>query len=73
VTANRFGADRRPHGDVKFTGRSQIVGPSGELLFRAPSQREVVHALKIDPACARDKAITAQNQLLKDRRPEFYA
>jgi len=72
VTANRFGADRRPHGEVNFTGRSQIVGPRGELLFRAPSQREVVHVLKIDPARARDKAITSQNQLLKDRRPEFY-
>ncbi|MHC5007633.1 MAG: nitrilase-related carbon-nitrogen hydrolase [Planctomycetota bacterium] len=73
VTANRFGTDRRPHGEVKFTGRSQIVGPRGELLFRAQSQRDVLHVLKIDPTRARDKAITPQNQLLKDRRPEFYA
>jgi predicted amidohydrolase len=73
VTANRFGADKRPHGEVKFTGRSQIVGPRGELLFRAPAQREILHVLKIDPARARDKAITPHNQLLKDRRPKFYA
>jgi len=63
----------RCSGKGQFTGRSQIVGPRGDLLFRAPSQRDVVHVLKIDPACARDKAITPQNQLLKDRRPEFYA
>ena len=50
VTANRFGTDRRPHGEVRFTGRSQIVGTRGELLFRAPAQREVVHVQKIDPA-----------------------
>jgi predicted amidohydrolase len=73
VTANRFGTDKRPHGEVKFTGRSQIVGPRGELLFRAAAQREVLHVLKIDPARARDKAITPHNQLLKDRRPKFYA
>lgn len=73
VTANRIGADRRPHGDVRFNGRSQIVGPRGELLFRAPAQREVLHVLEIDPARARDKAITPRNRLLRDRRPEFYA
>jgi predicted amidohydrolase len=73
VTANRFGTDRRPHGEVRFTGRSQIVGPRGELLYRAPSQREVVHVMEIDPARARDKAITPRNRLLRDRRPEFYA
>ncbi|MHC4319950.1 MAG: nitrilase-related carbon-nitrogen hydrolase [Planctomycetota bacterium] len=73
VTANRFGTDRRPHGEVRFTGRSQIVGPRGELLFRAPAQRDVLHVMKIDPARARDKAITPKNQLLKHRRPDFYA
>jgi predicted amidohydrolase len=73
VTANRFGTDRRPHGEVRFTGRSQIVGPRGELLFRAPAQRDVLQVMEIDPARARDKAITPRNQLLKDRRPQFYA
>jgi predicted amidohydrolase len=72
VTTNRFGADRRPHGSVRFTGRSQIVGPRGDLLFRAPSQREVVHVVEIDPSLTRDKSLTPSNHLLRDRRPEFY-
>jgi predicted amidohydrolase len=72
ITANRFGPDRRPHGEIKFTGHSQIVGPRGDLLFRAPAQRDQIHILQIDPARARDKAVTSENQLLRDRRSEFY-
>jgi predicted amidohydrolase len=72
VTVNRFGADRRPHGEVRFTGRSQVVGPRGELMFRAPSQREILHVERIDVRRARDKAITPHNHLLADRRPRTY-
>jgi predicted amidohydrolase len=72
VTTNRFGEDRRPHGAVKFTGRSQIVGPKGDLLVRAASQREEVRVVSLDPSRSRDKKITPLNHLLKDRRPEFY-
>jgi predicted amidohydrolase len=73
VTANRCGADRRPHGELLFRGRSQIVGPRGELLYRAPAQRETLHVVEVDAAEARDKVITPRNRLLADRRPEFYA
>jgi len=72
VTANRFGEDRRPRGSLRFTGRSQITGPRGELLFRAPARREVLQVVRIDPARARDKRITPRNHLLADRRPGFY-
>jgi predicted amidohydrolase len=72
ITANRYGPDRRPHGEVKFTGRSQIAAPGGQLLHRAPSQRPAVTVVEIDPGLARNKAITARNDLLADRRPEFY-
>ncbi len=72
VTANRFGPDTRPHGTLRFTGRSQIVAPGGELLVRAPAQRRSLEILEIDPAAADDKAITPRNDLLADRRPEFY-
>ncbi|RME33737.1 MAG: acyltransferase [Gammaproteobacteria bacterium] len=73
VTANRFGADVRPHGTLRFTGRSQIVAPGGVLLVRAPAQRRRLEVVEIDPATADDKAITPRNDLLADRRPEFYA
>lgn len=73
ITTNRYGEDRRPHGILKFTGKSQIVAPKGVLLQRAPSQREMLFITEIDPDLARDKNITALNQIITDRRPEFYS
>lgn len=73
VTANRFGADKRPHGELKFTGKSQIVAPKGELLHRAHAQREALFITDIDPKLADEKNLTRMNQLMRDRRPEFYA
>ena len=72
ITANRFGMDKRPHGELKFTGKSQVVAPKGVLLHRAPSQRTQLFVTEIDIAAARNKSITALNDLMGDRRPEFY-
>ncbi len=72
ITANRFGVDKRPHGELRFTGKSQIVAPKGKLLHRAASQREALFITEIDPDLARDKHITARNQIFEDRRPKFY-
>jgi len=72
ITANRHGPDRRPHGELKFTGRSQVVAPGGLLLQRAPARRDQLCVVEIDPTLARNKAITACNDLLADRRPQFY-
>ena len=72
VTANRFGEERRPHGALEFTGQSQIAGPGGELICRAPSDRSQLRVVEIDVNRARDKKLTANNDLLKDRRPRFY-
>lgn len=72
ITTNRFGADKRPHGEVKFTGKSQIVAPGGELIQRAASQREALFITEIDPAQSHNKNITALNDLITDRRPEYY-
>ncbi len=72
ITTNRFGADKRPQGELRFTGRSQIVAPGGLLLQRAHAQRQALYVTEIDPAEARDKAITPLNDLLRDRRPGYY-
>jgi len=72
ITANRFGADKRPHGELKFTGKSQIVAPGGVLIQRATSQREVLFITEIDPALSHQKNITPMNDLIEDRRPEYY-
>ncbi len=72
ITANRYGADIRPHGRVRFTGRSQIAAPGGRLLHRAAASREVLYLTEIDPTEARDKRITPRNDLITDRRAEYY-
>ena len=72
ITTNRYGEDKRPHGSLKFTGKSQIVAPKGILIHRAKSQQEELFITKIDPQLARDKNITPLNQIMTDRRPEFY-
>lgn len=72
VTANRYGTDKRPHGELKFTGKSQIVAPGGILLKRSPSQRDDLVIMDIDPTASRNKHITALNEVLADRRPEYY-
>lgn len=73
VTANRYGTDKRPQGSLKFTGKSQIVAPGGQLLHRAASQRDEVYITEINPNDANDKMITRHNHLFDDRRPEFYS
>ncbi|MGB1800410.1 MAG: nitrilase-related carbon-nitrogen hydrolase [Gammaproteobacteria bacterium] len=73
ITANRYGTDKRPHGSLKFTGKSQIVAPGGVLLHRAASQRDALFIMDINPDDADNKMITEHNHLLEDRRPEFYS
>lgn len=72
ITANRFGADKRPHGELRFTGQSQIVAPRGRLLHRARAQRETLFITEIEPDLANDKHITPVNDMFVDRRPEYY-
>lgn len=72
ITTNRYGYDKRPHGNLRFTGRSQIVAPGGTLIHRAKSQQEELYIMDIDPSLAKDKTITPLNEVLRDRRPKFY-
>ncbi len=73
VTANRIGSDTRPHGSLEFTGRSQVVGPNGECIHRATSDREELYLAELDIHLARNKMMTDRNDLFEDRRPPFYA
>ena len=72
VTANRYGSETRPHGTLAFTGQSQIVAPKGKLIYRSAAEGDDLHLAEIDVALARDKRLTAQNDIVADRRPEFY-
>jgi predicted amidohydrolase len=72
VTANRWGTERRPSGELTFTGQSQIVAPKGVLLHRSDPAGDDLRVAEVDLALARDKGITARNDILADRRPAFY-
>jgi len=73
VTANRTGAESRPGCEpLVFTGKSQIVGPRGDVLARAPRTKSAVGIVEIDPEAALDKHATPSNDLFDDRRPELY-
>lgn len=69
VTANRYGTER----EITFTGASQIVGPDGSILHRAPEAGDDLHIHEIDVRAARDKHITARNDIFEDRRKNCYA
>ena len=72
MTANRIGTEKRGSHSLSFTGKSQIVGPGGVLINRAASQREALYVTEIDPAQSQNKNITILNDLIADRRPEYY-
>jgi len=72
ITANRTGRERRPRGELLFTGQSQILDTTGELVAGANAREETVVVCELDPSTARNKRITANNDLFADRRPEYY-
>ncbi|MFC2092766.1 nitrilase-related carbon-nitrogen hydrolase [Bacteroidota bacterium] len=72
ITSNRFGTDERSHGNISFSGQSQITGPRGEVIYQALGAKEELYIAEIDPSIARDKKVTVRNDLLADRRTEFY-
>lgn len=73
ITANRVGSEERIKGEkLRYIGQSQIVGPDGKVLYRAAKGKAEAKVVSIDPRKARDKRITARNNVLKDRRVELY-
>lgn len=72
VTCNRVGQETRAGVSLRFTGRSQVVNPRGEVLVRAGAREESLHVVRIDPEQAADKRITPRNDLFRDRRPQLY-
>lgn len=72
VTANRTGEDEAGNRILKFTGKSQITGPSGQILYRAAADSDEAGVVEVDIQTARQKKINEYNDLFADRRPEFY-
>ena len=68
ITANRIGSER----GLTFTGMSQITGNRGEVLVRGPKETEEIRLVDVDLWKARDKTLGGKNNLIGDRRPEWY-
>jgi predicted amidohydrolase len=72
ATADRVGTDDRPHEILRFIGRSEIVSPRGVILNRLNETGAAVASADVDLAEALDKRFSPFNDLLADRREEFY-
>ncbi len=73
ITSNRTGCESRgSKGQLTFIGNSQVVAPRGAILHRATRDQEEFRIVEIDPAEARNKALTPYNDLLRDRRESLY-
>jgi predicted amidohydrolase len=57
---------------LTYIGNSEVVNPQGAILHRAPRDQEALCIVEIDPAEARNKAVTRYNDLLRDRRESLY-
>ncbi len=77
AVANRCGTETRQLEDgstqsLTFTGGSVLYNFTGEAIEQAGKTEERVITLQIDPLLTRDKYFNAYNDLLNDRRPEYY-
>ena len=73
ITANRVGNERRSQKDnFKYTGRSQIISPLMEKLAFASSTEAIAKVAKLDLSKSRNKNVTELNNVISDRRLEFY-
>lgn len=73
VTVNRVGyeADKSGHtGGITFWGNSFVAGSQGELLFRAPADRETESIINIDTK--RTENVRRWWPFLRDRRIDAY-
>jgi len=69
ATANRIGVER----GLRYIGQSQIVSPNGSLLTRLGTDEVRAAVVAVDAWTAKDKKVHPACDLLKDRRPRFYA
>ena len=73
AVANRAGTETRAGEELVFKGSSAIFDWSGRSLQQAGLHGDTVLLAEIHPAETRDKSFNPLNDVLRDRRPEFYA
>lgn len=68
ITSSRTGRER----GLVFQGKSQVIAPDMSLLARSGKEKEEVRVVDIELALARNKKVTPKNDVISDRKPEFY-
>ena len=74
VTVNRVGHEPDPSGQtrgIQFWGSSFVAGPQGELLYTAPTDREVQQIVDVD--LHRSEQVRRWWPFLRDRRINHYS
>lgn len=72
ITANRTGSEESDGTTLTFTGKSQIVAPKGEILKLDNEKNENLFTIEVDPTLANNKYLTEKNNIIDDRRANFY-
>lgn len=73
ISVNRVGHEPDPSGQtngIQFWGHSFVAGPQGEILFQAPSDKEIETIVEVD--MARSEQVRRWWPFLRDRRIENY-
>jgi N-carbamoylputrescine amidase len=73
ITVNRTGYEPDPSGQtngITFWGSSFVAGPQGELLYRAPIDKEVEQIVEVD--LSRSEQVRRWWPFLRDRRIDQY-
>lgn len=73
ITANRIGTERRGTVTLSFTGGSQIISPTGEVIVSAGDRSESLKVVDINIEEAKNKNVTPANDILDDRIPSLYS
>jgi predicted amidohydrolase len=72
AVANRTGAEHNAGEDVSFNGQTAIYSYTGTVLVDASATDDAVVIAEIDPSETRSKSFNSINDIMKDRREEWY-
>lgn len=72
ITANRTGVETGRAGRLRFPGRSQVIGPRGEVLVSSGETAVECRVVKINPHLADDKRLAGVIDMFASRRPGLY-
>ena len=72
ITANRIGKETNGDKELIFTGMSEIVNPKGKILNKSKDNVEECVIIEINPEDALNKNVNDYNNVITDRREEFY-